>query len=72
MLGIQDAWSVVYHADQPNRESASATGHWVHGIAQERNKNITAVALASKNGRIFWTLLEYNKDYEVRLQAACA
>ena len=33
-LLIQGARSVVYHADQPNRESASATCQWVRGVAQ--------------------------------------
>lgn len=63
---------MVYHADQPNRESASATCHWVRGVAQRRNKNIAAVALANKNVRICWAMLSGNKDYEERRQQAGA
>lgn len=71
-LLIQGARSVVYHADQPHRESASATCHWVRGVVQRRNKNIAAVALANKNARICWAMLAGIKDYEERRQAACA
>jgi transposase len=56
-LLIQGARSVVYHADQPNLETASATCQWIRGVAQRRNKNIAAVALANKNARICWALL---------------
>ena len=68
-LLIQGARSVVYHADQPHRETASAICQWVRGVAQRRNKNIAAVALANKNARICWALLAGDKDYEERRQA---
>ncbi|WP_304350425.1 IS110 family transposase [Comamonas testosteroni] len=67
-LLIQGARSVVYHADQPNLETASATCQWIRGVAQRRNKNIAAVALANKNARICWALLVGDKNYEERSQ----
>jgi len=71
-LLIQGAQSVVYHPDQPNRESTSATCQWIRGVAQRRNKNIAAVALANKNARICWALLAGDKDYEEQSRTVSA
>jgi transposase len=44
------------HADQ-------AQG-WLARLAQRRNPNIAAVALANKNARIVWALLAHDRDYQ--------
>ncbi len=33
-------------------------------VVQRRNKNVAAVALASKNARIVWALLAHGRRYE--------
>ena len=33
-------------------------------LTQRRNKNVAAVALANKNARIVWALLNHNRDYQ--------
>ena len=37
---------------------------WAEKLAERRNKNIAAVALANKNARIVWALLAHNRDYQ--------
>jgi transposase len=38
---------------------------WLGRLAQRRNPNIAAVALANKNARIVWALLRHGRDYQV-------
>ena len=38
-------------------------GSWLAGIMERRNKNVAAVALASKNVRIVWALLAQDREY---------
>jgi transposase len=37
---------------------------WLERLAQRRNPNIAAVALAHKNARIVWALLRHSRDYQ--------
>jgi transposase len=48
---------------------------WGAALAERRNKNLAAVALANKNARIVWALLAHGRDFQadyraVRSQAA--
>jgi transposase len=50
-------------------------GHWGAALAERRNKNVAAVALANKNARIVWALLAHGRSFRadyrtVRSQAA--
>ena len=38
-------------------------GSWLAGIMERRNKNVAAVALASKNVRLVWALLAQDREY---------
>jgi transposase len=38
-------------------------GGWLARVAERRNPNIAAVALANKNARIVWALLAHGRDY---------
>lgn len=37
---------------------------WLMRLAQRRNPNIAAVALANKNARVVWALLRHRRDYQ--------
>jgi transposase len=39
-------------------------GGWLARVAERRNPNIAAVALANKNARIVWALLVHGRDYQ--------
>ena len=43
---------------------------WLARVAQRRNPNIAAVALANKNARIVWALLAYGRDYTPGFRSA--
>jgi transposase len=48
---------------------------WVAALAERRNSNLAAVALANKNARIVWALLAHGRTFQadyrvVRNQAA--
>jgi transposase len=58
-LLIHGARSVIYRAGQKADPCS-----WVNAVAQRRNKNVAAVALANKNARIVWALLANNRRYE--------
>jgi len=45
------------------RAEPSPTG-WLARLAQRRNPNIAAVALANKNARIVWAILRHQRDYQ--------
>jgi hypothetical protein len=36
---------------------------WLAGLAQQRNANIAAVALANKNARTVWALLAHDREF---------
>ena len=57
-LLIHGARSVIYQAGQ-RPESCS----WINGVANRRNKNVAAVALANKNARIVWALLAHDREF---------
>ena len=40
------------------------TEGWLARVADRRNPNIAAVALANKNARIVWALLAHGRDYQ--------
>lgn len=54
-------WSLKSRTDQ-------AEG-WLARLAERRNPNIAAVALANKNARIVWALLTHGRDYQPRFQS---
>lgn len=62
-LLIHGARAVLSHAARK-----AEPGSWVYRLAQRRNANVAAVALANKNARIAWALLahdrEFRADYE--------
>jgi transposase len=45
---------------------------WLARLAQRRNPNIAAVALANKNARIIWALLAHDRDYQAGYVSARA
>lgn len=47
------------------RRAVPAEG-WLASLAQRRNPNIAAVALANKNARTVWALLRHSRDYQAR------
>lgn len=53
------------------RRGGQAEG-WLAQLAQRRNSNIAAVALANKNARIVWALLAHGRDYRSTAQASHA
>jgi transposase len=56
---IHGARSVLFSL---KRNSEQADG-WLARLANRRNPNIAAVALANKNARIVWALLAHGRDY---------
>ena len=59
-LLIHGARSVLFSW---KRDPARADG-WLARVANRRNPNIAAVALANKNARIVWALLAHGRDYQ--------
>lgn len=51
------------------RANQQAEG-WLARLAERRNPNIAAVALANKNARIVWALLTHGRDYQPGFQSA--
>jgi transposase len=45
-------------------------GGWLARLADRRNHNIAAVALANKNARIAWALLAHGRDYQAGFRSA--
>jgi transposase len=60
-LLIHGARSVLLHL---KRHPDRADG-WLARVANRRNPNIAAVALANKNARTVWALLAHGRDYQV-------
>ncbi len=61
-LLIHGARAVIYHSDR--KASSGEECNWVCRVANRRNKNVAAVALANKNARIVWALLARDRNYE--------
>jgi len=61
-LLIHGARSVIYRSGQ--KENPTDRQGWLNQLTQRRNKNVAAVALANKNARIVWALLNHNRDYQ--------
>lgn len=59
-LLIHGARAVLRHLKQPAREEQG----WLRRLAERRNSNIAAVALAHKNARIVWALLAHAQEYQ--------
>ena len=55
-LLIHGARSVLCHAKSPTA--------WQKGIQERRPNNVAAVALANKNARIVWALLNHERNYQ--------
>lgn len=67
-LLIQGARSALKAAQ--NKPNASET--WLTRLAERRNPNIAAVALANKNARIAFALLAHDRDYQPGHVPVCA
>ena len=61
-LLIHGARAVIHHSAK--KENPTDSQKWVNQLAERRNKNVAAVALANKNARIVWALLNHNRDYQ--------
>ena len=61
-LLIHGARSVIYRSGQ--KENPTDRQSWLNQLTQRRNKNVAAVALANKNARIVWALLNHDRDYQ--------
>ena len=61
-LPIHGARYVIYRFGQ--KEYQTDTHGWLNQLTQRRNKNVAAVAMANKNARIVWALLNHNRDYQ--------
>jgi transposase len=59
-LLIHGARAVVRHL----KPSAGEPQGWLARVANRRNPNIAAVALANKNARIVWAMLAHDRDYQ--------
>lgn len=59
-LLIHGARAVVRHL----RPSGGEPQGWLACVANRRNPNIAAVALANKNARIIWAMLAHDRDYQ--------
>jgi len=57
-LLIHGARSVIYYAQNKADESS-----WLRKLMARRNKNVAAVALANKNARTIWALLDHDRTY---------
>lgn len=64
-LLIHGARSVIYRAMQK-----ADPGNWVFNVANRRNKNIAAVALANKTARTIWALLSHDREFRFDYRAA--
>jgi transposase len=59
-LLIHGARSVLFSLKRdPNRAE-----QWLARVADRRNPNIAAVALANKNARTVWALLPHGRDFQ--------
>jgi transposase len=65
-LLIHGARSVLYSL---KRRGHQADG-WLMRLAERRNPNVAAVALANKNARIIWALLAHQRDYRAGYASA--
>jgi len=61
-LLIHGARAVIHHS--VGKIKPTGTQSWVNQLAARKNKNIAAVALANKNARIVWALLNHDRDYQ--------
>jgi transposase len=65
-LLVHGARVVIYHAQK--KLKLDQTSCWINDLAQRRNKNVAAVALANKNARTVWALLAHDRKYEFNRQ----
>src|SRR5277367_3333491 len=59
-LLIHGARSVLFSLKRHNNSAAG----WLMRVAERRNPNIAAVALANKNARTIWALLAHGREYQ--------
>jgi transposase len=67
-LLIYGARSVLFSL----KSRTDQAGGWLAHLAERRNPNIAAVALANKNAPIVWALLAHGKDYQPEYESALA
>jgi len=60
-LLIHGARSILQHAEK----KTDRTNYWINKLAQRRNKNIAAVAMANKIARTAFALLKHKQDYQL-------
>jgi transposase len=65
-LLIHGARSVLLHLKSHPDQAEG----WLAQVANRRNPNIAAVALANKNARIVWALLAHGRDYRAGYRTA--
>lgn len=64
-LLIHGARAVLSHALRKTRQQG-----WLARLAQRRNANVAAVALANKNARIVWALLAHDREFRTDYASA--
>jgi transposase len=64
-LLIHGAHSALYYAARKHDQRSE----WIESVRKRRGPSIAAVALANKNARVLWALLQRGEDYRPRLAA---
>jgi len=67
-LLIHGARSILQHAER----KTDKTNCWINKLAQRRNKNIAAVAMANKIARTAFALLKHKQDYQLITESIAA
>lgn len=67
-LLIHGARSVLFSL----KRDPTRTDGWLERVANRRNPNVAAVALANKNARAVWALLAHGREYQAGYQSANA
>jgi transposase len=74
LLGISKRGDVylrtlLIHGARAALQRMKSSEHWGAALAERRNKNLAAVALANKNARIVWALLAHGRDFQADYRA---
>ncbi|WP_230333187.1 hypothetical protein [Xenorhabdus nematophila] len=63
---IHGARSVAYRVQKLPDERCNGLQRWLKGVIARSGLNKAAVALANKNARIAWALVNQQSNYEAR------
>jgi transposase len=74
LLGISKRGDVylrtlLIHGARSALQRAKPSEHWGAALAERRNTNLAAVALANKNARIVWALLAHGRFFQADYRA---